>query len=366
MSEPEKDIQARAWQLTINNPTEKNMGHIQIKEILNAIPSIVYWCLCDEIGEKGTPHTHFYIKTRNPIKFSTLKNKFPAAHIEKAKATPKENRKYIRKEGKWEDTEKKETNLPETFEEWGELPQSHQGARTDLQFMYGLVKEGLTNAEILEQCPDTAIKYLDKLNRLRHDYLTDRYKSTRRLDLKVNYITGKTGAGKSRDILDEFGDENVYRVTDYQHPFDSYQLESVMVFEEFRSSLRLQDMLNYLDIYPVTLPARYSPKIGCYTTVFVVSNWTYEQQYAEIQKDREQQATYNAWVRRFNGFVKEYTDSGIIKYSSLKEYLRRDSGFRPIPKDAKTPFDAKEETRDYSQETFKHDEPQNIGDMPFY
>ena len=354
--EEKKDTQARAWQLTINNPKDKNMRHEAIKGVLTAIPSMMYWCMCDEIGAEGTPHTHIFFKVRNAMKFSTLKNKFPAAHIEKAQGTPEENRKYIRKEGKWAESEKKETNLPETFEEWGELPQGHKGQRTDLQFMYNLVKDGLSNAEILEQCPDTAIKYLDKLNRLRHDYLTDYFKSTRRLDLKVNYITGKTGMGKSRDILDEFGDENVYRATDYQHPFDSYQLEPVMVFEEFRSSLRLQDMLNYLDIYPVTLPARYSPKIGCFSTVFVVSNWTFEQQYSEIQKDHEQQATYKAWVRRFNGFVKEYTDSGIITYPTLQEYLNRKNNFQPLPEGTKTPFDKEDTTPDYSQEVMPFDD----------
>lgn len=353
-----KDTQARAWQLTINNPQDKNMGHRDIKEILAAIPSMVYWCMCDEIGEKGTPHTHIFFKTLNAMKFSTLKNKFPVAHIEKAQGTPQENRDYIRKDGKWENAEKDNINLKETtFEEYGELPKGHQGARTDLQFMYSLVKDGFTNAEILEQCPDIAIKYLDKLNRLRNDYLTDRFKSARRLDLKVNYITGKTGTGKSRDILDEFGDKNVYRVTDYQHPFDNYQLESVLVLEEFRSSLRLQDMLNYLDIYPVTLPARYSPKTGCYTAVFVVSNWTFEQQYAEIQKDREQQSTYSAWVRRFNGFVKEYYEVGKYRlYKSLQEYLQRNEGFQPLPEGVKTPFDKADKKETYEQEKMPFDD----------
>lgn len=347
---PETNTQSRAWQLTINNPENSGMTHDKIREILTAIPSLDYACLCDEIGEQGTPHTHVYIKTRNPLKFSTLKNKFATAHLEKAQGTPQENRNYIRKEGKWTDSDKKETNLPDTFEEIGELPKNQQGERTDIENLYNLVKEGYSNAEILEQCTDTAVKYYDKLNRIRYDYYSDKYKSKRRLSLKVNYVTGATGMGKSRDILDEFGDENVYRVTEYQHPFDGYQLEPVIVFEEFRSSLRLQDMLNYLDIYPVQLPARYAPKVGCYLTVFVVSNWTFEQQYAEIQKDIEQQSSYRAWVRRFNGFVREYTAEGIVTYSTMKEYLHRGSRFQPLTQNSVTPFDKKNVTPDYSQE----------------
>ena len=94
----DKDRQARGWQITINNPKDKDMGHDMIKEILNAIPSMKYWCMCDEVGEQGTPHTHIYFKTGNPVKFSTLKNKFSTAHIEKAQGTPQNNREYIRKE----------------------------------------------------------------------------------------------------------------------------------------------------------------------------------------------------------------------------------------------------------------------------
>lgn len=112
----ETNTQSRAWHLTINNPQNCGMTHEKIREILTAIPSLDYACLCDEIGEQGTPHTHIYLKTRNPLKFTTMKNKFPPAHIETAQGTARENRDYIRKEGKHKDTDKKDTNLLETFE----------------------------------------------------------------------------------------------------------------------------------------------------------------------------------------------------------------------------------------------------------
>ena len=158
----DKDRQARGWQITINNPKDKDMGHDMIKEILNAIPSMKYWCMCDEVGEQGTPHTHIYFKTGNPVKFSTLKNKFSTAHIEKAQGTPQNNREYIRKEGKWEDTEKKETNLADTFEEWGELPKGHKGKRSDLSILFDMIENGLSNSEILRQNPDY-MKYLNHI-----------------------------------------------------------------------------------------------------------------------------------------------------------------------------------------------------------
>lgn len=337
--EEKKDTQVFAYTMCCNNPLEKGYTHGKLRELLMEIPKIDYWALCDEIGsEEKTPHTHIYFHATQGIRHSTLRNKFPHMDIRVSQGTAQQNRDYIRKEGAYKDSEKKETNLIDTFEEWGVLPVSRQGKRTDLEIMYDLVKDGKSNAEILEICGDTAIKHIDKMNKLRHDYLVDKYKGTRRLDLKVHYITGKTGMGKSRDILDAHGDANVYRVTDYQHPFDSYQLQPVIVFEEYRSSLRLQDMLNYLDIYPVILPARYSPKVGCYTTVYVVSNWDFEMQYSELQKDPNQKSTYQAWVRRFNGEVKEYTEDGVITYSSMQNYLKRHENFHPVSTDDEIPF----------------------------
>jgi hypothetical protein len=308
--------------------------------------------MCDETGKNGTYHTHLYIYFTNAIMFSTIKMLFPTAHIDAVKGSSYENRCYLLKSApehnknpdgsyQYKDCSGKlhsGINHSDTFEESGECPDEHQGKRNDLEKIYEYVKDGYTNSEIIEMCGEPAILHVGKLDRLRHSYLIDEYKGQRRLNLVVHYITGQTGTGKSRNILDEFGDENCYRVTDYDHPFDSYQCEPVLIFEEFRSQIRLSDMLNYLDIYPVILPARYSPKVGCYSTVFVVSNWTFEQQYSELQKDEEQESSYQAWIRRFNGTVKEYYDVGkFTLYPTIHDYLNRKSHFIPVTQP--TPFD---------------------------
>ena len=347
-----KNTRSRKYMLTLNNPSEHGETHATIKEKLCKY-QMEYLAMCDETGSQGTYHIHIYVKFRNAIQFLTIKKMFPSANIATALGTSVQNRNYILKctpehhkkdDGtyNYKDSAGKihsGVNHTKTFEEIGECPQEEQGSRNDLKYMYTLIKDGLSDAEILNLIPETAIKHIDKINKIRHAYLIDKFKGQRRMDLKVHYITGKTGMGKTRDILDEYGDENVYRVTDYHHPFDSYQCEPVICFDEYRSSLKLSDTLNYLDIYPVTLPARYSPKVACYTTVFVVSNWTFEMQYAELQKDMEQKASYDAWVRRFNGYVKEYTDDGIITYPTMQDYLHRHETFHSVAYET-VPFDA--------------------------
>lgn len=49
---------SRKYQLTFNNPLEYGCTHEAIKERLKKWENLVYGCLCDEIGEQGTPHTH--------------------------------------------------------------------------------------------------------------------------------------------------------------------------------------------------------------------------------------------------------------------------------------------------------------------
>lgn len=113
--------QSRKWNLVINNPLDNGMSHDAIIGLLNCFcPE--YFCLSDEIAGTGTFHTHVFIYSPSPIRFSTLKKRFPTAHIEKAYGSAKENREYIRKEGKWADTDKTETIVAGSFYEHGHLP----------------------------------------------------------------------------------------------------------------------------------------------------------------------------------------------------------------------------------------------------
>lgn len=125
----EKDTASRKWQLTFNNPQEHGWTHEKIREVLRTFKTMCYWCMADEIGAgEHTPHTHLFINLApSNCRFSTLKSKFPGAHIEKVLGTSRENRDYIRKDGKWKDSEKGTTSVDGTFEEFGECPEEHQG-----------------------------------------------------------------------------------------------------------------------------------------------------------------------------------------------------------------------------------------------
>lgn len=324
------DSQSRKWQVTINNPLDKGYTHGHLKEILSGMKSVIYWCMADEVGENGTYHTHLYLQGRGGINFSTIKKRFEGGHFEMAKGTAAQNREYVMKAGKWENDKKHETQVPDTIEEWGEMPVERQGARNDLADIYSMVKQGMTNFEIMEQVPDTML-YLDKIEAVRQTLRDEEFAEKWR-DLEVTYIYGDTGTGKTRYVMEKYGYRNVYRVTDYRHPFDGYMGQDVIFFEEFRSSLPLGDMLKYLDGYPVVLPCRYANRQACFTKVYIGTNVCIDEQYPDLQ--RNNMKDFLAFLRRIHT-VKYYSLEGIRTYGIL---LRKD-GFRVVTEGEVIPFE---------------------------
>ena len=293
----------RKYQLTINNPVEHGFSHERIKQSLSSLKSVVYWCMCDEIGEQGTPHTHLYLYAKNAIEFTTLQTRFYGAHIEAAKGTHQENRDYIRKEGKWQEDRKHETNLPDTFEESGELPPERSKRESFSEEVLHMIEDGASNAEILRSAP-SALTKLPHIEKARQTLLEEQYREKWR-DLEVTYMFGPPGSGKTRSVMEKYGYSNVYRVTNYNHPFYGYSGQDVLLFDEFRSSLPITEMLNYLDGYPISLPCRYADKTACFTKVFIVSNIPFEKQYSNVQTDEP--VTFDAFRRRIHKF-EEFLD----------------------------------------------------------
>ncbi|MCB6572333.1 replication protein, partial [Eubacterium limosum] len=228
-----KDTRTRKWQITINNPLEKGFSHDYIKAQLEKFKSCVYWCMSDEVGEQETFHTHVYMACSNAVRFSTVKNRFEGAHFEMAQGTSQQNRDYVFKEGKWAHGTKEDTNIKDSHEEWGEMPIERQGQRNDMADLYDMIKQGYSDFEIMEESP-AFLMNIDKIEKARQIITSEKYKNTFR-ELEVTYIYGKTGFGKTRSVMEKYGYPNVFRITDYQHPFDNYHSQDVVIFEEFRS-----------------------------------------------------------------------------------------------------------------------------------
>ena len=335
-----KDTQARKYLLTINNPLNDGLTHEKIKEIITTgLRSTIYYCIADEIGvENGTPHTHLFIQFRSPVRFSTVKNAFQNAHIDKSVGTAQENRSYVEKSGKWAKSDKKDTCIEGTFEEWGEIQSERQGNRSDLAQLYELIKDGWSDFELIDQNPDN-IEHLKYIERVRQTILKEKVRNEFR-NLEVCYIWGKTAVGKTRYVMEKYGYSNVFRVTDYKHPFDNYDPVShnVLVFDEFCSNFPIQQMLNYLDGYPLELPCRYANKWANFTKVYIISNLSLYEQYDEIQSYHHD--IWRAFLRRINKVHQFLGDGDVIDYQA-DDFIYKDEAKRKIKSSVNNFYDNK-------------------------
>ena len=330
-----KDPQGRKWQLTLNNPIEKGFNRERIKAEFCNLQSAVYWCMADEKGaEEETPHTHIFIAFSSAVRFSTLKNNFQPAHIERVNGTSQENRDYIAKTGKWKDTVKGETHIEGSFEEWGELPLERQGNRNVESAIIERIQDGATNAEILLEFD--YLRGMRDVEFVRQTLKQEQYRDKWRT-IETVYIWGKTGTGKTRSVMDGHGYHNVYAVNNYKYPFDGYAGESVMLFDEFNSSFRIQDMNNYLDGYPISLPARYSNKQACYEKVFIISNLDLHYQYRGEQQNQSE--VWTAFIRRIHKVVHFMPDGTRREYNTNAYLYGRDT-WTELPADTPTPFES--------------------------
>ncbi|MBO5870018.1 MAG: hypothetical protein J6Q89_04640 [Clostridia bacterium] len=256
---------------------------------------------CFEIGdETGMPHWHFLLQNAaKAVRFDSVKSIVHYGKIESWRVgAPLDNYlNYMDEDGEVYGDPR------EVFEEPPEAKEGYSGAgsRTDWAIVREMFADGLGIDEVIATYPHLSLN-VGALEKLRSTIVGAKWARCLRKDIEVTYIYGEAGTGKSRFVLETEGLGNVFRVTDYRHPFDGYECQPAICFEEFRNSLPFEQMLNYLDIYPCELPSRYANKHACYTRVYIVSNWAYDEQYKTIRETHADSIA--AWDRRVHKIIK--------------------------------------------------------------
>ncbi|MCL2228483.1 MAG: replication protein [Firmicutes bacterium] len=279
------NTKAQTWLCTLNNP---KMTDEEFYDFLCKLESVKYFIFQRERGEEtNTEHFQFYIEFEFARHFKTVKKVLPhGTHIEQRKGTKKQAREYCCKP---------ETRIGNVHEH-GVFIEERQ--RTDLHNIISAIKAGMTIHELRDDYEAQFFMFQKKFETERALYLDKTFGDVFR-DINVSYIYGTTGTGKTRSIAERFGYRNIFRVTEYdQRAFDNYDGQDIIIFEEFRSSFKIAQMLNYLDGHPCRLPARFIDKTACYTKIFITTNIPLHKQYPNIQN--EEPATFDAFVRRIN------------------------------------------------------------------
>ena len=152
--------------------------------------------------------------------------------------------------------------------------------------------------------------------------------------------------GKTRYVMDGFGYSNVFVVDNYKQShalYDGYAFELAVCYDEYNSSIRIQDMNRYLDGYPISLPARYTNKQACYEKVFIISNLDLLEQYTHEQQTQPE--VWAAFLRRIHKVIRFMPDGTRREYDTKdyiiahKGYNNHNSAFIELPANTSTPFD---------------------------
>lgn len=283
--------QSRKFLGTLNNPTEWGYDQDKIIRILSELAGCRYIAIAEEIGaQEHTPHLHIFVVYKNPKALSTMINTVPKVHWDPCRGTIEQNRDYVFKQGKWVDSEKGTTALPETQREWGELPskcEEFPSRKSDvMDAINEMIEEGLCPSEIMAKHAG----YCEYADTIRRAYILRRAADVPPVrNVNVHYVVGASGSGKTytyKRLCDRFGDCDVYLVTDYANDmtaaFDRYQAEKTIVMDEFRGNVRFSTFLNLTDKYRCDIHARYVSTMALYSEVYITSVYPPEKLYENL------------------------------------------------------------------------------------
>lgn len=230
---------------TLNNWTQDEFDSIKALKFS-------YLVMGKEIGERCTPHLQGYIEFKSSKSFDLLKKWFPRAHLEKRYGTSLRASNYCKKgiqsKTEWHDLHEDGPTfgVEADFLELGEL--SNQGKRSDLDDVVETLLETKSTKEVVDNHPNSYIRYHRGINAF---FQAKFLEPKMRPDLKVHYLWGPTGSGKTYYVFKHHQHDDIYIKDANNKWWDGYNGQSVVLIDDLRHSIEsFEYMLRLLDTYP--------------------------------------------------------------------------------------------------------------------
>lgn len=243
-------------------------------------------------GNSELEHIQAFVIFSKPFHWSTFTRCFPLANFDRCYGSNAKNRKYCTKE---------ETRIAEPIE-IGQFSEIRE--RTDVKEFMQMLSLGASDDVLEEHFPNLFLREFNKIDRLRERKIFNQFKTKRR-DVKVTYIYGDSGIGKTTYISDRLGFEKTFYVDQYDlSAFTNYTGQENIVFDEFKGRFPLDFMNKILDRNPLQLRGLGVIKWACFKNIYIVSNYApqrlpfYERNFAEDK------VSYKAFTRRLHNVVK--------------------------------------------------------------
>lgn len=231
-----------------------------------------------EIGASGFRHWQVICAFNRKRTLTSAKTFFPAeTHLEFTRSSAA--RDYVQKE---------ETRIPGTQFELGEYPHRRNN-KEDWKVVLEKAKSG--NFDSIEG--DIMLRHYSNIRKIYADF----QKPIVRGPQEVNVYWGQTGAGKSKKVFEECGDDFYIKMPSTKW-FDGYRGQENIIIDEFTGQVDISHMLRWLDRYPCTVEVKGSQVFLNTKRWWITSNINPNLWYEG--KDPEQ---IKALVRRFTNVV---------------------------------------------------------------
>ena len=235
---------------TLNNYTDDDCTRLSG---LAKCPDVSYCVIAKEIGESGTPHLQGYAEFSGSFSFSRVKALLgTTAHIEPRHGPQSRAISYCKKgdqpHDEWDSAHEDGYHYGANLDllcEFG-TPKS-PGQRTDLDQVVTDIQAGKRLRDLAADHPIQFIKYSKGILSYRSALQAPRSSTTPK---EVIVRFGDTGTGKTRQAWLDHPDAYVWG-PGHGKWFDSYDLHTEVIFDEFRGQLPFALLLQLLDRYPM-------------------------------------------------------------------------------------------------------------------
>lgn len=170
-------------------------------------------------------------------------------------------------------------SLPIEFGKWTGKS-GNQGKRHDLDDFATAVRSGKRDWELAEEFPRQWLLHSTRVPNLR-----SAVKPALRDPPQVTIIWGPTGLGKTYVAYDNHPIEDIHKMEGTYQWFDGYQGQPVIIFDEFRSQLKIAYLLQLLDRYPMKVPVKGSFTNWLPTHIYITSNIDPELWYPNVSPE---------------------------------------------------------------------------------
>ncbi|HUD08469.1 MAG TPA: hypothetical protein VMQ52_05300 [Candidatus Saccharimonadales bacterium] len=227
----------------------------------------------------GKDHWQGFIQFRQPQRWTKVQSLIAdeTLHVEKAKGSPEDNRRYC--------TKLKSKAENEEYVEFGIISKG-QGERTDLApIRKAILIDKKTVSELLNE-----EKLLTGFVQLKYAENIIRYQEPNwdRVPF-VAWITGKTGAGKSRFALSTLGKIDTYLLSDNPKFWDGYNGQQNVIIDDLKPGFfTIMQILRLLDRYPVRVESKGSSMWLRATNIIITSIYYPQQIWNNTDEDNKQ------------------------------------------------------------------------------